>query len=110
MEFDESRRAERVGHSILSSLVRQHRHEPGAFDCLRYRVLTGSLAASLATTDNLSVPIGQLAEQVEILVIDKHGTRADAIDANGVFLGDLGIVATTTLRRLRIRHFRALQF
>ena len=54
-------------------------------------MLAGRMATGLATADDASVSIGQLAQQVEILVVDVHGTRSDAIDEDRVFLGNLVI-------------------
>ena len=35
--------------------------------------------------------IGQLAEQVEIFVVDKHRTGTHAIDADRIFFGDFDV-------------------
>jgi hypothetical protein len=52
-------------------------------------VLARGLATGLAAADDAAVAIGELAEQIEILVIDVHRTRTFAIDANRILLGDL---------------------
>ena len=76
----------------LAPLVRQQSHEAGSFDGLGNGMLTSRLATCLATTNNFTMPIGQLAEQVEIFVIHKHGPWTDAIDAHGILLGNLRVV------------------
>lgn len=67
--------------------VWQQRHEAGSLHGLRDRMLARSLATGLATTYNAAVPIGELAEQIQVFVIHEHGTRSNAIDAYRVFLG-----------------------
>tara|TARA_Y100000814_G_C12280522_1_gene384899 strand:- start:313 stop:627 length:315 start_codon:yes stop_codon:yes gene_type:complete len=58
-------------------------------------VLASSLTASLTAPNYLSMTIRQFAEQVEILVVNKHRTWSNAINADGVFLGNLGIIIVT---------------
>ncbi len=57
-------------------------------------MLARSLATGLAAADNAAVAVGELAQQVEILVVDKHRTGTFAIDANGILLGNLLVAAT----------------
>ncbi len=75
----------------LASFVRNERHEPGSLDRLRDGVLAGGCTASLATAHNATVTVGQLAEQVEVFVIDKHRTRTDAVDADRVFFSNFDV-------------------
>ena len=44
------------------------------------------MATGFAAADDAAVAVGQLAEQVEVLVVDEHRTRTDAVDADRVFL------------------------
>jgi len=45
--------------------------------------------ARLASADNLPMSIGQFAQKIEVFVVHKHGTWTDAINTNGVLLGNL---------------------
>ena len=78
--------------SLLSNLtrllanVRQQRHKTGTFDCQRDGMLAGGRATAFATADDFALSIGQLIEQIEIFVIDKHRPWPLAFDKNGVFL------------------------
>ncbi len=55
-------------------------------------MLARCVATCLTTADNSAMAVGQLAEQIEIFVIDEHRTRTDTIDADRVFLGEFGSV------------------
>ena len=48
-------------------------------------------AASLATTNDLGLTVHHLPKQVEVFVIDVHGSRPNAINKDRVFLLDLGL-------------------
>src|SRR6187549_1919611 len=63
-------------------------HESGPLDRLGNRVLARSVATSLAAAYDAAVTVGQLAQQVEVLVVDEHRPGTDAVDADGVFLDD----------------------
>lgn len=107
VELDESRRTERFGHGEFASAgelasasgpkagrqsgahIGQQGHEPGPLDRLRNGMLAGRMAARLAAADDASVPIRELAQQIEVLVVDVHRPRLDAVDADRVLLGDL---------------------
>ena len=43
-------------------------------------------ATAFAATDDFALPIGELAEQIEILVVDVHRTRTFAVDENRILL------------------------
>ncbi len=75
----------------LVSRVREQGHESGTLDCLGNGMLAGSLTTRFAAANNPTVTVGQLAQQVEILVVDVHRTRAYAIDTNGVLLGNFNV-------------------
>src|SRR5690606_6301453 len=68
--------------------VRHQAHEAGPLDRLRHGVLARSVATGLAAADDAAVAVGQLAQQIKILVVDEHRPGADAINANRVLLDD----------------------
>ena len=54
-----------------------------------HRVLAGGVAAGLAAADDAAVAVGELAQQVEVFVVDVHRPRRDALDVDRIALGDL---------------------
>jgi hypothetical protein len=56
------------------------------------------VATGLAAADDAAVTVGQLAQQVEILVVDEHRPGTDAVDAHGVPLDDAASGSGLTLR------------
>jgi len=49
-------------------------------------VLADGHAAAFAAADDLAVAVDQFLEEFDVLVIDEHRARADAIDPDGAFL------------------------
>ncbi len=93
--------------------VRQQGHEAGAFDGAGDGMLARGVATGFAAADNSPVPIGELAQQVEVLVIDVHRARGAAADVDRVPLGrpldirlTLVLVAAAGLRFAGIGHGR----
>jgi hypothetical protein len=72
-----------------ATFVRHQGHEAGPLNGLGNGMLARGLAAGLPAADDAAVAVGELAQQIEILVIHEHRTRTFAIDANGILLGDL---------------------
>ena len=93
----------------LAADVGHQAHEPSSLNGLRDRMLAGGVAAGLATTNNPTMTVGQLAQQVEILVVDEHGTGNDPIDRNRIFLDDLTAGSWFTLRDHLQIHTRLLK-
>ncbi len=87
-----------------AAFVRHEGHEAGPLDRFRDGVLARGLATGLTTADNPAMTIGQLAEQIQILVIDEHRTWANAIDANGILFGNLLIAAAAVALALVVIH------
>ena len=63
-------RSGRRPFSTLVADVGHQRHESGSFDRLGNGVLASCGAAGFSPGDNFSLPIRQLFEEVEILVVD----------------------------------------
>lgn len=64
--------------------VGQQGHEAGPLDGPGQRVLADGRATALAAADDAAMPIDELAEQLDVLVIDPHGTRALSFYEQGV--------------------------
>ena len=71
--------------AALLADVRQEGHEPGPLDRAGHGMLTGSRAAALASAKNLALPVDELAQQLEVLVIDIHRTRTGTVDEDRIF-------------------------
>lgn len=74
---------------VLAANVWHQGHEAGSLDCFGHGVLAGCLATGLAAADDAAMTIGQLAEHIQIFVIDEHGPRSLTINADGIPLGNL---------------------
>lgn len=81
---------------FLAANVRHQGHEASTLDCFGHGVLAGCLATCLAPADDAAMAIGQLAEHIQIFVIDEHGPRSLTIDKDGIplsnFLGDFSFL------------------
>src|SRR5687767_8048056 len=73
---------------VSAAHVRQQRHEPRPLDRLSHGMLARGVAARLAAAHDAAVTVGQLAQQIEILVINEHRARTDAVDPDGISLRD----------------------
>lgn len=96
----------RFGLSV--GYVRQQRHEPGPFDGLGDGVLAGRSATAFAAADDLSLPAGELAEQLQVLIVNVHRSRASAVDEDWIFLlgaaGHFGPFFGRRTRTLKLCH------
>ena len=54
-------------------------------------MLAGGVTARLPTTDDLPMAVGQLAQQIQVLVVDIHWPRTDTVDVDRVLLGGLSV-------------------
>ena len=97
-QLQESRFACRV--SVAD--VRQKRHEASPFNGQRNRVLAGGGAAAFAAAYDLALPVGQLAEQVEVFVVHVHGTWTLTVDKDRVFFlaANFGFIGPASRCRL----------
>ena len=69
----------------LLAHVRQHGHEPGTLDGRGHGVLTDGLATALPPADDFALPVGQLLQEFQVLVVDIHWAGPFSVDKNGVF-------------------------
>jgi hypothetical protein len=80
-----------TGSSVLSprplfTRIGQQRHEPRSLDRTGHRVLAGRRTTRLAAPYNATVPIDQLLQQLDVLVVDIHRTWTLAVDENRILL------------------------
>ncbi len=53
----------------------------------------------LTTADDASMPIHQLGQEIDILIVDIHRSRSLALDKQRIFLLDLGPCSGSLARR-----------
>ena len=96
----------RGANRLFVADVGQQGHEPRSLDGQGHGVLAGGGAAALAAANDLTLAIGELAQQIEILVVDEHRTGTLAIDENRILLfrANLVLVRASLGRSLELLH------
>src|SRR5690606_12416284 len=65
---------------------RHQGHEPRPLDRHGHGVLAGGGATAFAAADNFAVAVGQLLQELDVLVVDIQRARAFAVDENRILL------------------------